>query len=47
MTAHKTFLLPVVIDDTRDTDPDVPDRFRDVQWTRLPEGHAPPAFFSE
>lgn len=44
MTAHKTFLLPVVIDDTRDTDPNVPDRFREVQWTRLPEGLTPPSF---
>ena len=44
MAATKTFLLPVVIDDTRDDDEGVPERFREVQWTRLPEGLTPPAF---
>jgi len=44
MDAELAFLLPVVIDDTRDDDERVPDRFREVQWTRLPGGEAPPAF---
>lgn len=44
MSANRPFLLPVVIDDTRDDDEQVPDRFRDVQWTRLPRGETPPAF---
>src|SRR5215469_11772310 len=44
MTAHRAFLLPVVIDDTRDDDENVPDRFREVQWTRLPDGQTPSAF---
>jgi TolB-like protein/tetratricopeptide (TPR) repeat protein len=44
MTGNKAFLLPVVIDDTRDDDENVPDRFREVQWTRLPAGETPPAF---
>src|SRR5215469_6416005 len=44
MDAELAFLLPVVIDDTRDDDERVPDRFREVQWTRLPEGETPPAF---
>ncbi|HEX3847029.1 MAG TPA: TIR domain-containing protein [Steroidobacteraceae bacterium] len=44
MTGNRAFLLPVVIDDTRDDDEQVPDRFREVQWTRLPEGETPPAF---
>ncbi len=44
MAADKPFLMPIVIDGTRDTDARVPDRFRDVQWTRLPGGDAPPAF---
>ena len=35
MVADRPFLLPVVIDDTSDQDEKVPDRFRDVQWTRL------------
>ena len=36
------FILPVVIDDTRETDALVPDRFRTVQWTKLPGGNVPP-----
>jgi TolB-like protein/Flp pilus assembly protein TadD len=36
--------LPVVIDDTSDRDEKVPDRFRDVQWTRLPGGQSAEAF---
>jgi len=35
------FILPVVIDDTREPDALVPDRFRAVQWTRLPGGVVP------
>ena len=38
------FLLPVVIDDTSDREADVPDAFRHVQWTRLPQGEAPSVF---
>jgi len=44
MDAELAFLMPVVIDDTRDDDERVPDRFREVQWTRLPGGETPPAF---
>ena len=44
MATTRAFLLPVVIDDTRDDDDRVPDRFRDVQWTRLPGGGATAAF---
>jgi TolB-like protein/Flp pilus assembly protein TadD len=44
MDANLAFLLPVVIDDTRDDDERVPERFREVQWTRLPGGKTPPAF---
>ena len=36
------FLLPVVIDDTLDREADVPDTFRNVQWTRLPRGETRP-----
>jgi TolB-like protein len=43
MDADMAFLLPVVIDDTRDDDARVPERFREVQWTRLPGGITPPA----
>ena len=36
------FILPVVIDDTREADALVPDRFRMVQWTKLRRGEVPP-----
>ncbi|HVS54170.1 MAG TPA: toll/interleukin-1 receptor domain-containing protein [Opitutaceae bacterium] len=38
------FLLPVVIDDTRDAEALVPEEFRAVQWTRLPGGEASATF---
>jgi TolB-like protein/Tfp pilus assembly protein PilF len=44
LSVNKAFLLPVVIDATRDDDDQVPDRFRELQWTRLPGGETPPAF---
>lgn len=44
MDDNLAFLLPAVIDDTRDDDERVPERFRAVQWTRVPGGETPPAF---
>jgi hypothetical protein len=44
MDANLAFLLPVVIDNTRDDDERVPERFRELQWTRLPGGETPSAF---
>ncbi len=44
MDANLAFLLPVVIDDTRGDDERVPERFREVHWTRLPGGKTPAAF---
>jgi hypothetical protein len=44
MASDRTFLLPVVIDNTSEADARVPDRFRDVQWTRLPAGEIPSSF---
>jgi TolB-like protein len=44
MAANRPFLVPVVIDDTSDQDEQAPDRFRDVQWTRLPTGTKTDAF---
>jgi tetratricopeptide (TPR) repeat protein len=38
------FLVPVVIDGTKDRDALVPEVFLKVQWTRLPGGEAPDAF---
>ena len=40
----QAFLLPVVIDDTREDDEEVPDAIRDVHWTRLPSGETTAAF---
>src|ERR1700683_1138371 len=36
MAEQKAFLLPVVVDGTRDQEALVPDAFRAVQWARLP-----------
>ena len=44
MADGKPFIVPVVIDDTNDQEAEVPESFRAVQWTRLPEGQTPPAF---
>jgi TolB-like protein len=44
MAAQKAFLVPVVVDGTRDQEAFVPDEFREVQWTRLPAGKTPPEF---
>jgi TolB-like protein/tetratricopeptide (TPR) repeat protein len=44
MAEQKAFLVPVVVDGTRDQEALVPDAFRAVQWTRLPGGETPPAF---
>lgn len=42
IAAGVPFLLPVVLDETREAEAMVPDRFRSVQWTRLPGGALPP-----
>jgi TolB-like protein/Flp pilus assembly protein TadD len=44
MAPKQPFLLPVVIDDTRQSDDAIPDRFRELQWTRLRGGETPPEF---
>ena len=44
MAGRATFLLPVVIDETTDRDAEVPEEFRNVQWTRLLNGETPPEF---
>ena len=38
------FLVPVVIDDTTDAGAFVPEKFREVQWSRLPAGETSEAF---
>jgi hypothetical protein len=42
--ANKPFIVPVVIDDTPDDDENVPEKFREMQWTQLPGGETPAAF---
>jgi TolB-like protein/tetratricopeptide (TPR) repeat protein len=44
MAQQKPFLVPVVVDSTRDQEAFVPDAFRAVQWTRLLGGETSPAF---
>ena len=44
MAQQKPFLVPVVVDGTRDQEAFVPDAFKAVQWTRLPRGETPLAF---
>jgi TolB-like protein/tetratricopeptide (TPR) repeat protein len=44
MSQDRAFLVPVVIDQTSEEDERVPDRFREVQWSRLPGGETNPAF---
>jgi hypothetical protein len=44
ITSNRAFLFPVVIDATPEDDEQVPERFREVQWTRLPGGEAPADF---
>jgi len=44
MAPDQAFLLPVVIDDTPKTDKRIPERFRELQWSRLPGGDVPSAF---
>ena len=44
MAAERSFIVPVVVDSTRERNAVVPDSFRDVQWTHLPGGETSPAF---
>jgi TolB-like protein len=44
MAEDVAFIVPVVIDNTPDATARVPDKFREVQWTRLPGGEVSNAF---
>jgi TolB-like protein len=44
MAGDKAFLVPVVIDGTHEGDARVPEKFWEVQWTRLPGGEPSPHF---
>jgi TolB-like protein len=47
MSEKKAFLLPIVIDNTQERGASVPDKFREVHWTRLPGGETPPGFVEQ
>jgi adenylate cyclase len=44
MADDQPFLLPLVLDDTREEQARVPDRFRERQWLRLEAGKVPAGF---
>ena len=44
MAEKRAFLIPVVIDDTPERSSSVPDKFHQIQWTRLRGGETSPAF---
>jgi hypothetical protein len=44
MATDKAFLVPVAIDGVRESDARVPDKFREVQWMRLPAGETSPSW---
>jgi TolB-like protein/Flp pilus assembly protein TadD len=44
MAQDAPFIVPVVIDGTREADARVPDEFFQAQWTWLPNGETPPEF---
>ncbi len=44
MAQDKTFIVPVYIDEVHNAAARVPEKFREVQWTRLLRGEATPAF---
>lgn len=46
MAEEKAFLIPVVIDGTSERDASVPEKFRELQWFRLPGGEVTPPFVS-
>ncbi|HEY4301473.1 MAG TPA: TIR domain-containing protein [Candidatus Didemnitutus sp.] len=47
MAAGLPFLMPVVVDATREDEAMVPDEFMRVQWTRLPGGAPSPDFITQ
>ncbi len=38
MSSARSFILPIVIDDTKESEAEVPEEFMRYQWTRLPHG---------
>ena len=44
MGRSRAFIVPLCVDDTPETEADVPDSFSAAQWTRLPGGNTPSDF---
>ncbi|MBI4622569.1 MAG: TIR domain-containing protein [Verrucomicrobia bacterium] len=47
MAASRAFITPVVIDDTRPDEAEVPEEFLRYQWTHLPHGAPTPQFVDQ
>src|SRR6266481_1178262 len=47
MAEGRAFLLPIIIDGTSESQAMVPEKFREVQWTRLPAGANTDAFVDD
>jgi TolB-like protein/Tfp pilus assembly protein PilF len=47
MGSNRAFIVPVVIDDTKEAGADVPEEFMRVQWTRLAGGVPTPEFVAQ
>ncbi len=47
MTGSRAFIVPVVIDDTRESGAAVPEEFMRYQWTRLADGAPTPQFVEQ
>ncbi len=47
MGSGRTFIVPVVIDDTKESGADVPEEFMRYQWTRLAHGVPTPQFVEQ
>jgi TolB-like protein len=44
MAEHRSFIVPIAIDDTVQRTAHVPQAFNAAQWTKLPDGNTPQAF---
>ncbi|HEX7630626.1 MAG TPA: TIR domain-containing protein, partial [Lacunisphaera sp.] len=47
MAGNRSFIVPVVTDDTKEGSANVPDEFMRYQWTRLPQGVPSPEFVAQ
>jgi len=47
MAENRTFIVPVIVDDTRESDANVPEQFLKAHFTRLPGGEPTPQFVEQ